>query len=514
MVFWITATALSFAVAAILALTLLRKKATESHPAEYDLRVYRDQLSEIERDLARGTIAKDDAERIRAEVGRRVLAADAQLQRAAAGSSQPRTATIVVSALVLFSLAGGAAALYPVLGAPGARDIPRAARIEASDQNRLERPSQAEFEAQLSAQPTPPPSDAQYAEIMEKLRKTVEDRPDDLQGQQLLARNEATLGNYKASYIAQNQIIRLKGDKASAADYAVLAEMMIRAVEGYVSPEAEAALKNALELDPRFPSARYFTALMHAQNDRPDIAFRLMDNLLSESSSDAPWVPAIRNQIEELAWRAGVRYNLPEISDARGPSSGDMAAAADLSPEERKDMIRDMVEGLSERLANDGGSAEEWARLISSLGVLGETDRARDIWQEAQQTFAQHPDLLGVVRQGAARAGLTNGNSVEPQTSSPSTLSGPSREDIENASEMSPEARQEMIQGMVDRLAERLNAEGGTVHEWARLITSQASLGNHDAAQTAFGQAKDIFAKDPSAMATIRTSARTAGLIE
>jgi cytochrome c-type biogenesis protein CcmH len=44
--------------------------------AEADLAVYKDQLAEIERDLARGTIGAEDATRLRAEVGKRVIEAD------------------------------------------------------------------------------------------------------------------------------------------------------------------------------------------------------------------------------------------------------------------------------------------------------------------------------------------------------------------------------------------------------------------------------------------------------
>ena len=38
-----------------------------------------------------------------------------------------------------------------------------------------------------------------------------------------------------------------------------------------------------------------------------------------------------------------------------------------------------MVNQLSERLASEGGSPEEWARLIAALGVLGEGQRAIEI---------------------------------------------------------------------------------------------------------------------------------------
>ena len=34
-------------------------------------------------------------------------------------------------------------------------------------------------------------------------------------------------------------------------------------------------------------------------------------------------------------------------------------------------MISNMVEGLANRLVSEGGTSEEWARLIKALSVLG-----------------------------------------------------------------------------------------------------------------------------------------------
>ena len=68
--FWITVAGLAIGVSAVLGLVLLRGRVGEAPPAAYDLQVYRDQLKEIERDTARGVIAAEDAERLRAEISR------------------------------------------------------------------------------------------------------------------------------------------------------------------------------------------------------------------------------------------------------------------------------------------------------------------------------------------------------------------------------------------------------------------------------------------------------------
>lgn len=459
--FWMTAGTMVLAVAAILLAALLRGRAVAAPAAAYDLRVYRDQLAEIDRDAARGMLGAEEAQRLRTEVSRRVLEADRELANTQTGTVTASTAgrgVLTVAGLVVVLLVAAFWG-YWQLGVPGYADMPMKARIAFAENLRLTRPSQTEAEAQM------PPVDAarDINVLMEKLRAAVAERPDDLQGLGLLARNEAGLGNlaaavvaqkriidlkgdaatpddlaflaelesraaivaglddtqravlsvqnaasqsaYAAAYAAQMQVITLKGAEADAEDHAMLAELMILAAGGYVSPQAEVALSEALKRDAENGTARYYWGLMLAQIGRPDTAFTVWRNLLESSSSDDPWAQPLLAQIEELASMAGVAYGLP-ASNAPGPSAGDVAAAAEMSDADRQAMIESMVAQLNDRLASEGGTAAEWARLIGAYGVLGQPDNARRIWAEAQTRFAGKPDDLAVVRASAETAGV------------------------------------------------------------------------------------------------------------
>lgn len=242
-----------------------------------------------------------------------------------------------------------------------------------------------------------------------KLRETVKEQPNDLQGQELLARTESSLGNMRAAYTAQGHVIRLKGDDTTSRDYSIYANMMIGASDGYVSPEAQAALRLSLELDPQNNLSRYYWGLMLLQNERPDLTFQLWDQVLRQSPPNAPWVDSIRSRMADLAWFAGVDYQMPappHSNGLAGPSADDVETAKEMSSEDRQEMIQSMVANLAERLATEGGSPEEWARLLTAYGVLGQTDRAAAIWEEAKQVFAEVPNALETVRAGARNAGV------------------------------------------------------------------------------------------------------------
>ncbi len=403
--FWATAVAMVLAVAAALVRSLYRSHAEAAPAAAADLQVYRDQLAEADRDLARGTLTEAEAQRVKTEIARRILEADRALQ-AEVAEARPMVRGSWVGAALALAATFGALAVYNRIGVPWYPDMPLATRIAMADDRMATRPSQADAVATAPAPPTVA-MEPDFAALMDKLRAAVDPATaTDLRGLELLARNEAALGNLAAAEAAQRRLIAVKAEAATADDYATLAELMIRAAGGYISPEAEQELVQALTRDPQNGIARYFSGLMFAQGGRYDRAFALWEPLLRDSPADAPWMAPLREQIEDVAARAGVNFTLPEATGAPGPDAGDVAAAAEMTPEERQAMIEGMVAQLQERLAAEGGSAEEWARLITSLAALGRTEDARKIYAEARQVFEGRTVELQGLRQAAVNAGV------------------------------------------------------------------------------------------------------------
>lgn len=396
--FWLAAAAMGLAVAASLLRGVFAARADVSPAAAYDLQVYREQLATVDTDLARGTLAPDEAERLRTEISRRLLGADRTAQAAKAPARSGRLAALVVTLPVL----AAAYLLYDRLGAPGYPDLPLAERLAMSDDLRAKRPPQAEMEAS-APKPAAVPVDPASAKLMDELRAAVKSRPDDQRGLELLAANEAALGNLPAARQAMEQLVALKGTAATADDHAALGEVMVMAAGGRVSPEAEAALAKALQLDAGHPAARYYYGLMAAQVGRFDRTFALWQPLL-DGPADAPWIAPIRAQIEDVAMRAGINFTLPE---AKGPDADAVAAAQDMTPEDRQQMITGMVAQLSERLATEGGEVEDWAKLITSLGVLDRKDEAQAIYAEALEKFEGRESEQSFLKEAALNAGLT-----------------------------------------------------------------------------------------------------------
>ena len=408
MEFWIINIAISLIVAGFL-VSSLRRINSASNTNDVELQFYKSQLAEINRDLERDIILHDEAKRLRAEVSRRILKLDTR-QRAYT-PSKPNSWVIPLSMVIILTVIGGSIELYTYLGSPGYGDLAQADRIAIAESNRKTRPS---LEKVLEHLPTTPKNQPKkYSELVVKLRETVKARPNDLEGHLLLARVETGLQNFLAASKALSKAIKIKGATATAEDFFDYAELLILAAQGYVSPEAEDALNQVLKHDIKFSAAHYYVGLMMAQNDRPDRAFKVWRRLLMQTPQDSPWIEPIRAQIEDVAIAAGVNdFELPKmvkvapVAPVSGPSQDDLEAAEGLSNSQRKDMILGMVQGLSERLATQGGTAQEWAQLIRALIVLEDHSQAIAVWENAKSVFAQYPEDLAIIASVAKETGV------------------------------------------------------------------------------------------------------------
>lgn len=370
--------------------------------------LYRAQLSEIDRDVARQILREDDAERTRTEIARRLLAASQTRQVNKTPPSVPRRFVGVVFVGMIGLAWGG----YLTIGAPGYGDLPLQARIDAAEVLRSNRPSQDAAEANARVL-SPPDYADDYLASVDQLRTMVPARGDDLRGWELLAYHEARLLRFPAAAKAQARVVAIKGAGATADDLLRHADLLVAAADGYVSPEAEAVVRDVLEIAPQSVGGRYYLGALFDQSDRPDLAFRLWRPILESGSPDSVYLRLVRDQIAGAAFRAGVVYTMPEQGLARaevlpGPTAAQVRDAQDMETKDRAAMIEGMVSGLAQRLRTEGGSPAEWARLITAYGVLGRTVEGKAVISEAQEVFSGSQDALQQLNDAARSAGFLN----------------------------------------------------------------------------------------------------------
>ena len=165
-----------------------------------------------------------------------------------------------------------------------------------------------------------------------------------------------------------------------------LGEALTLEADGTVTPPAVEAFNKALANQPDDPRALYYLGLHEAQSGDSRAALARWRALLAKSPTDAPFLPMLRAEIERVAKAAGVDPGLPAPAPATGmpqPSREQQDAMAAMTPEQRQQAIRGMVEGLAAKLKETPQDRAGWLRLANAWKVLGENAKAADAYAKA-----------------------------------------------------------------------------------------------------------------------------------
>jgi len=358
--------AVTLVVVATVVLPLMKGARAAPGRASFDRAVYRDQLKELERDRARGLIDADQTAAARLEIERRLLAADARPEVATARRSGSPALAIALALL----LPAAAMGIYLALGAPGAPDEPYAGRGP---------------ERALAA------AEGRHGDIagaLAALEKDLAAHPDDAEKWLLLARSAATLGQWQKSATAYQKALVLTKSRPDVAS--AYGEMLVFAAEGIVTPRAQEAFTAALARNPKDMAARYYLALAEAQAGNAQAAIDGWQKLAAEVA-DPELRDRLRARIADAASSAGMAA--PALAAPAGPSAEDRARAEKMTPAERQDMIRGMVDGLAAKLRSDPEDFEGWMKLARAYGVLDEHDKAADAYEQAARLKPEDPRI-------------------------------------------------------------------------------------------------------------------------
>ncbi len=362
------------------------------------------QLRDLSDDRARGLIGEEDEQAARAEIERRVLVAakmgEAQM---VGGSDKVRLAGV---ALIAAWIVIGGAVLYGITGRP---DLPGS----TVDSARIAAAAPAPMVAPLAAQETA----ASVDDMIAGLATRLQDNPDDAEGWRMLGWSHFQTGNYLSSVDAYAKAVELDG--TDPVIFSVYGEAIVRSEGGQVSDRALGVFHQALALDPSDPRARFFQGMALEQRGDPQGAVILWLEILDTAPADAEWAPGLRDRIRELAAANGIELGqepaldgangndlLPPQRNASGPTAEQVAAAAEMTDDERQAMIRGMVDGLAARLRDDPNDIEGWVRLLRSYVVLNDLDAARTALADARTALGTDSAAFAVIEGTATELGL------------------------------------------------------------------------------------------------------------
>lgn len=264
--FLIGAAALTLITLALLLWPLRRQSAPgEASRREINAAIYRDELAELDRDLATGELSQADYDVAKTELQRRLLE-DSQAEAGVAGAGLPASRATAVALAITLPL--GAALLYALLGNPAALNAQASAAMH-----------QQQF------------SPAEIERLVSDFAAKLENEPENYKGWAMLGRSYKALGRFPEAVRAYERTGPLL---ESSADLLVDYADALAAAQGF-DGKTLAVLDRALKLDPAQPQGLWLrgTAAFEAkQYDKAVADWEALLALLEPGSEDARAIEA------------------------------------------------------------------------------------------------------------------------------------------------------------------------------------------------------------------------------
>lgn len=434
MTLWLIFT-LMIAVAAVLVSTpFVRRMERVRLQSAGNLAVYRDQLTEIESEVARGGIDNVQAEGAILEIKRKILTSGRTEDpaRPPLGQSERKFALTVVTAIVIF----GSILMYAIVGSPGLPTVPPAqARLEQPPTTRLSaagmQPQAGLADEAPTSRTTGQPQSGlpSVDEMIQRVQAKLQRNPADADGWRMLGWAYFNVERFSDAANAYAKAIELRPD--SAEYHSARGEALVRQADGSVTADARKDFDEAVRTDPKDARARFFTGLAKEQEGNKQAALSDWKKLLAEADPAEPWLPDLRERVADLQRELGDTGTISPPSKpaitmeamrnflqaqksgqqgaeaaGRGPSPEDVRKAESMPPQDRTAMIRGMVDGLASRLEQQPRDAEGWIKLIRSRLVLGDAELANKSLKRALSVFSEDGPERTRILDAAKQLGL------------------------------------------------------------------------------------------------------------
>lgn len=237
-----------------------------------------DQLNEVQRDLDRNLISASEATAARLEIKRRILAVARRSSAGGTDGSGTGQGLLWAAGLFVPVLAIG---YYMLMGSPEISSLAYADRqAERAEQEKI-------------------------VDLTEKLYARLMSEPDGgaSEGWVVLGQTFFRMGEYQRAIDAY-EIVTARED-ATSAMFSMLAEALISAEQGIVTPKAEAAIDSAVALDPYNPAGAFYKSMALAQRGDEASAHELLLSHLRAAQKFAPWMEAFVAQANQIGEKLG-----------------------------------------------------------------------------------------------------------------------------------------------------------------------------------------------------------------
>ncbi|MFC6197016.1 c-type cytochrome biogenesis protein CcmI [Ponticaulis profundi] len=209
---------------------------------------------------------------------------------------------------------------------------------------------------------------------------------------------------------------------------------------------------------------------------------------------------------EEAALSPMVKWGVPALiaigaiglyAVIGAPNYRNQAPEQIVIPEEMQNMPLDQLAVMLETKLQEAENPEPIGYVVLARAKLGlrDVDGAIAAYETALEASNGDPRIESELAQARALKAQIDAGTAAPIA--PQLDQG----QVEAMQDMSPEDRQQVIRGMVDGLASRLDENPDDLQGWLRLIRARTVLAEYDQASADLARARDAFAGNPDAQA-------------
>lgn len=249
-----------------------------------NIAIYRDQLAELEADLSNDVLSKEQYEKSKQELQKRMLQ---DVSVSGVGSdvriSPNKTRGLVTAVVVILAIPLTAVSLYMTIG--DTRGL--------LPQSQLANATQFHSENMAGM----PQGHAEINSVVDNLVARLQDNPEDIEGWVMLGRTYAIMGKFQEASATYGKLVEMIPDNAQLlSDYA---DVLAMTNNGSLIGRPAELINQALSVDPEYPKALALAGTVEFEKENYEQAANYWQKLLGLIPQDSQLATSVSNSIDQ-----------------------------------------------------------------------------------------------------------------------------------------------------------------------------------------------------------------------
>lgn len=285
--FWVVAGAFIVTALMFVLPTLIKSrqgKITALERQTANIAIYRDQIAELDADLSNDVLSKEQYEKSKQELQKRMLLdVNASGTESGTDALPSKARGLVTAVVIMLAIPLTAISLYMTIG--DTRGL--------LPQSQLANATQFHSENMAGV----PQGHAEIKSVVDNLVARLQDNPEDIEGWVMLGRTYAIMGQYQQASATYAKLVEMIPDNAQLlSDYA---DVLAMTNNGSLIGRPAELIAHALSIDPEYPKALALAGTVEFEKENYEQAANYWQRLVALIPEDSQLAASVTSSIEQ-----------------------------------------------------------------------------------------------------------------------------------------------------------------------------------------------------------------------